>query len=261
MNTETYNQLQLREIFHLEFLRRFSKKIKAEFYALKGGVNLRFFFNSVRYSEDMDIDLKGVRVDVVKDTVINILESTDLKNNLKSYGVESLIAPDISKAKQTETTQRFKIHLITYSGEDLFTKVEFLRRGFCGDIEVEEVANNVLRAYKMIPLIIPHYNGHSAVMQKIDALASRSLIQARDIFDLYLMSSQFKPQKDNRFHVVKKNISDACKNLFEVNFEQFRDTVISYLSLDDQELYGSPARLDEIKLKVASFLEEIKKAK
>jgi len=92
--------LQLREIFHLEFLRRFNKKIKAKFYALKGGANLRFFFSSTRYSEDMDIDLMGVRVDIIKDTVMGILESADLKNNLKAYGIESIIPPDMSKVRK-----------------------------------------------------------------------------------------------------------------------------------------------------------------
>lgn len=36
-----------------------------------------------------------------------------------------------------------------------------------------------------------HYNVQSAAMQKITALAGRSVIQARDIFDLYILSSQF----------------------------------------------------------------------
>jgi len=51
-----YTHLQLREVFHLEFLRWFGKRVRTNYYALKGGVNLRFFFNSFRYSEDMDLD-------------------------------------------------------------------------------------------------------------------------------------------------------------------------------------------------------------
>ena len=116
MKDVRYGQLQLREIFHLEFLRFFGRKVKAGLYALKGGSNLRFFFKSIRYSEDMDIDLGDIKVTVLKDTVMSILKSGDFGNNLKSYGVEEIIPPDISKAKQTETTQRFKVHLMTYSG-------------------------------------------------------------------------------------------------------------------------------------------------
>lgn len=257
MNNEN-SHLQLREIFHLEFLRWFGRKVKAEFYALKGGMNLRFFFNSVRYSEDMDIDLKGMKAGLVKDTVMNILEIADFRNSLKTYGMEDIIPPDMSKAKQTETTQRFKVHLITSSGEDLFTKVEFSRRGFSGNVVVEGVAARMLRAYRMIPLVVSHYDIHSAVMQKIDALAARSVVQARDIFDLYIMSSQYQPAAMKSLVMDSHKITRAYENLFEMNFEQFRDTVVSYLSLEDQALYASAARWDEVKLKVASFLEEVR---
>jgi len=256
-----YNQLQLREIFHLEFLRRFGRKAKAECYALKGGANLRFFFNSIRYSEDMDIDLKGVKVNVVKDTVMGVLENADFRKTLKSYGVEDLILPDMSKAKQTETTQRFKVHLITPSGEDLFTKVEFSRRGFKGGVIVEEASSNVLHLYKMVPLATPHYGMHSAVMQKIEALATRSATQARDIFDLYFLNSQYHPAANKGVAVGPSKIAKAHENLFGVSFNQFRDTVVSYLAFEEQALYASATRWDEIKLKVASFLEGIRGSK
>jgi len=36
----------------------------------------------------MDSDLKGLAVNVVKDTVAGILESADLTNSLKSYGID-----------------------------------------------------------------------------------------------------------------------------------------------------------------------------
>ena len=257
MSREMYNQLQLREIFHLEFLRRFGRKMKPECYAVKGGVNLRFFFNSIRYSEDMDIDLKGVAVNVVKDTVMDILKNANFRNNLKSYGVEELTLPDMSKAKQTETTQRFKVHLITPSGEDLFTKVEFSRRGFKGDVIVEEASNNVLYPYKMIPLSVSHYSMRSAITQKIEALAARPVTQARDIFDLYFLSSQYQPATNKGVAASHSKITRADENLFEVSFNEFKDTVVSYLDLEAQALYASPARWDEIKLKVDSFLKGI----
>jgi hypothetical protein len=54
-----YYSLQQREVFHLEFLRWFGRKLDYRYYALKGGVNMRLFFGSMRYSEDMDLDLAG----------------------------------------------------------------------------------------------------------------------------------------------------------------------------------------------------------
>lgn len=65
MDTKIYNSLQLRELFHIEFLRWLGREMKTEYCALKGGTNLRLFFGSFRYSEDMDLDIRGI-VDAIK---------------------------------------------------------------------------------------------------------------------------------------------------------------------------------------------------
>ncbi len=262
-----HNSLQLREIFHLEFLRWFTRKLKAESCVLKGGSNLRFFFSSFRYSQDMDLDVQGVEIHVLKDTVMKILKHRSFQDLLKPFGVERIILPDIIKAKQTETTQRFKVHLITFAGEDFFTKIEFSRRGFRGNIVVEGVSDIILRAYKLLPLLVPHYDVQSAVIQKIEALADRSAIQARDIFDLYILSSQCEPfltpakpdVTPAKAGVSKAKLARAYDNMLEVSFEQYRDTVVSYLSPEDQGVYDSSSSWDEIKLKVADFINESRK--
>ncbi len=264
-----YSQLRLREIFHLEFLRWFTRKVKPECYALKEGSNLRFFFNSFRYSEDMDIDIRNVEVSTLKEIVMNIPEKTSFQDVFRSFGIERLVLPDMSKAKQTETTQRFKIHLITSAGEDLYTKIEFSRRGFKGDAVTESVSSKVLRPYKTSSLIVSHYDADSAAAQKIGALAGRSSVQARDVFDLYVLSSQCepsvigrKPKTDKTILEIasasprndRKTLDKAYANIFEISFEQFRDTVVSYFSPEDRDLYGSSSAWDEIKLKVSEFI-------
>lgn len=253
------SSLQLREIFHLEFLRYFVRKIKVGYYALKGGTNLRFFFHSFRYSEDMDLDIFEVKVGLLRDIVIDILQSKTFSDNLRSFQIEKIIPPDIAKAKQTEVTQRFKVHLITSRGEDYFTKIEFSRRGLKKGIVIEPVLISILRTYKIPPLLVPHYNIQSALIQKIDAIASRTIIQARDTFDLYILSSQYKPLKLEKIKINSDKLKKAYSNIFEINFEQFRDTVISYLSAEDQGLYNLPPIWDEIKLKAANFIEELQK--
>lgn len=257
MNEITYSPLQIREIFHLEFLRWLVRKIKVKYYSLKGGVNLRFFFKSCRYSEDMDLDVFGIEVVRLKDTVMEILENLSFQDALKPFGVEEVVPPEITRAKQTETTQRFKIHLITFAGEDLFTKVEFSRRGFKGKVVVGSVLDTILREYKLSPLLVPHYDIQSAIMHKIETLATRSVIQTRDIFDLYILSSQFQPSEGKKITANSAKLTKAYENVFEISFEQFRDTVISYLSSEDQTIYNSSALWDEIKLKVANFINEL----
>jgi predicted nucleotidyltransferase component of viral defense system len=261
MEENIYNQLRLRELFHLEFLRWFGRKVKVEHYALKGGSNIRFFFQSFRYSEDMDLDARIIGVKDLQDIVMGILNAGSFKANLKPFGIEKLIPPDISKAKQTHTTQRFKIHLLTSSGEDLSTKIEFSRRGFNGHATVEPVSDKVLRQYKIMPLLVSHYDAVSAIKQKITALARRNITQARDIFDLYILYSQVDWAVACRklSKTDKETLKDASQNLFEVGFNQFRDLVISYLAEEDRKVYNSENTWDEIKLRVAHYLEELKK--
>lgn len=255
-----YTHLQLREVFHLEFLRWLGRKVKAADYTVKGGVNLRFFFKSFRYSEDMDLDARHIKVVELKEIVIKILKSPQFQDNLKPFGIMSVVPPDTSKAKQTETTQRFKIHLIASSGEDLFTKVEFSRRGFAGNVATEAVDDAILRAYKLSPLLVPHYDAHSAIIQKMNALANRSAVQARDIFDIYLLSSQYTAGAKARIDTIKSDVfSKAYERVFEVEFEQFRDTVVSYLSAEDQSAYDNPQAWEGVRLKAAHFIEEARK--
>lgn len=255
MKREKFSQLQIRELFHLEFLRWLGRKIKAEYYALKGGANLRFFFNSVRYSEDMDLDAHSIGVQELRDTVMEILRTPSFQENLITFGIAKVIPPNITVAKQVETTQRFKIHLITPSGEDLFTKIEFSRRGVRGRVVVQSVSDIILRVYKLPPLLVPHYDSQSAVMQKINALASRRVIQARDIFDLYTLGSQCD-DIDMKL-IAKDKLVSAYENIFKIGFEEFRDSAAAYLSIEDQDVYGNVSAWEEIKLKVANFVESL----
>ncbi len=256
---EKYNPLQLREIFHLEFLRWLGKKVNLSHYALKGGVNLRFFYNSFRYSEDMDLDVRIIGASNLRDKVMQILKSASFQNNLRSFGITKIIPPDIAKAKQTLTTQRFKVHLITARGEDFFTKIEFSRRRFENSIKIETAPDNILREYKLAPLLAPHYDIASMVLQKIDALANRKITQARDAFDIYVLSTQIELSEKEKIKVDSKKISKVSKNIYEIVFEQFRDSVVFYLSTEEQKMYNSPRLWDEIRLKTVNFIEELGK--
>lgn len=257
MNGISYPPLQLRELFHLEVLRRLAQKLKPGQYALKGGVNMRFFFGSPRYSEDMDLDVQIVAGHVLRDAVMAIVTSPSLQETLASFGVKSIIAPDIGKAKQTETTQRFKIHLTTPSGEDMFTKIEFSRRGIKDGVNVETVRAEILRTLRLPPLMCPHYGAEAAMLQKIEAIAGRAATQARDIFDLYLLTTQARLSKELVDKGKTDIIAKAIKNTYRVEFDQFRDTVLPYFPETERALYDETGRWDEIRLTVSRCMEEL----
>ena len=251
---DRYTPLQIREAFHLEFLRRLAGKLKPRDYALKGGVNMRLFYASVRYSEDMDLDITRVSVGVLQDTVMAILNSANFIAGLKPFGVAQLTAPDMAKAKQTETTQRFKIHLISAAGEDFFTKIEFSRRGLDSGAVAAQIPAAILRPYRFAPIIVSHYDAAAAFRQKLQALANRKAVQARDIFDLNVLLSQVDP--DVSASVALPTLKKALENLYSVSYGQFRDTVLTYLAEEDCKVYGNPSAWDEMKLRVAEVLEK-----
>lgn len=255
-----YNQLQLREIFHLQFLKQLSRQVDSEYYALKGGTNLRFFFGSFRYSEDMGLDVSNIRVEILKSLVMEILRSPSFIDSLRSFGIRRIVPPDMVKAKQTETTQRFKLHLLTAAEEDLFTKIEFSRRGCKGSIQVHPVSNEILRVYQMAPLLLSHYDIDAALWQKVAALAGRSVVQARDIFDLHILIPQQRKELIKHIEPAdRKIIVKAIDNIYSIGYHQFRDTVISYLSPGEARIYDSSSVWDDIKLKTAQFLEDWEK--
>jgi predicted nucleotidyltransferase component of viral defense system len=250
------NLIQVREFFHLVFLRALVRSISPSTFALKGGVNLRFFFGSIRYSEDMDIDVSGIAVHALREKVMKVLESSGLVDTLRTLGIEDLRLPDMTRAKQTQTVQRFKIGLLTSSGEDLATKIEFSRRGLDEGIRAEPVSADVLAAYRMPPIIIPHYVARSAALQKVRALSSRTQPQARDIFDLYLLSSQPEVLETDLGQELSPNeVQRTRDTIYSVGYLQYQDTVLSFLGPEDRMAYESPEIWDVIRLRVLEMLE------
>ncbi len=252
-----YEPTQLIELFHLEFLRWFGQKAPLSKFAVKGGVNLRLFFNSIRYSEDMDIDIRGIEVFRLKEWVFHIIKNPSFKNNLKTFGVQNVIPPNSEAAKLTETTQRFKIHLFSTAGEDVFTKIEFSKRGFTGIPMIAHVPDKTLRAYQLAPLITAHYDIGGAIVQKIQALCLRKITQARDVFDLYWLSPQISAENLAAIHLSSSVKSKATENIFAVTYPNFKDTVLPYLISPEKKFYNSEKIWDQIILKVSALLEAI----
>jgi hypothetical protein len=244
------------EAFHLAFLRAFARALAPSVYALKGGTNLRFFFGSIRYSEDMDLDVQGPPVFQVKDAVEAILGSRGLLGSLRALGVESIRPQDLAKAKQTETVQRFKVHLITAAGEDVATKIELSRRGLDAPIRAESVDPEIVRAYRMPPLIVPHYTALAAARQKLGALAGRSAPQARDVFDLYVLHTHLDPdEEDPASTMARPTLERARERTYDIEYEDYRDKVVAFLAPDERSHHDSPAVWDEMRLVVVSLIE------
>lgn len=250
-----WSQLQQREVFHLAFLRQWVKGIRPELYALKGGTALRFFFNSIRYSEDMDLDIKGVPVFRLKEMVMKILSAKTLEKTLHPFQIDRVIPPNIQTAKQTETVQRFKVHLITAGGENLFTKIEFSRRTLNLETTVEPVSPIILSNYKQPPLLLCHYPIGEAMKQKIEALANRQQPQVRDLFDLFILSSQ----NDKTLQAIQKGLSAekiklAKETASGFRYQEFQNAVCNYLGEEDRKYYEQKEMWKSIQKRIVEVL-------
>ena len=251
-----YNDLEIREACHLCFLRMLVKSVSLSSVVLKGGCNLRFFFGSIRYSEDIDLDVQNLEVHALRETVISILESDALGFSLRAYGIDQIIPPNLEHAKQTETVQRFKAHLLTSAGADLYTKIKFSRRGITDDFLSEGVLNERLGRYHMAPMVVPHYSAPSALRQKLVALRDRQQVEARDVFDIHSLQTQPEVmQYDPKAEFSPQDRVAISERIYGISFEEFRNKVLSFLSMEDRSYYDSKTVWDDMRLGVVDLLE------
>lgn len=237
------------EVFHLLFLDSLGKRIDKKFYALKGGCNLRFFLKSIRYSQDLDLDIQIINKHTLEKAVNLILDSLQFKLLLASKQIE---IQRISFLKQTETTQRWKINLLILPSETMLnTKIEFSRRGLDDEILFGPIDSMITRLYSLTPILVNHYSFDAAFRQKVQALISRSYTQARDIFDLYhLLNCGIHPKLD----ITQKNLALAKEHAFQVGFADFCSQVLSFLPFEYHKIYNNSKMWDEIVLRVVEAL-------
>ena len=232
---------QLREVFHLCFLHRLLKISDTNLYVLKGGVNLRFFFGSPRYSEDMDLDVTAGSVATLKKNGYKILADGAFQRSLRVFDIDAIDVNDPAKAKHTETTQRFGCALIRGSGVRLPTKVEFSRRADDpGDAAPNELIDAAIaQPYRKLAFRCRHYKGSAAVVQKIRALADRAVTQARDVFDLgILIRGGHLGQAIVEGALENVPVQQAIDRLTALRWEDYDGQVVEYLDEDSREEFG-----------------------
>lgn len=248
-----YTTTQYVELFHLLFLDQLGRKLDKRFYALKGGCNLCFYMKSIRYSEDMDMDIQTIPKDKLQSIMAGILKSKPFAQILQVHGI---MIGRWSEPKQTATTQRWKVGL-TISGSDILlpTKIEFSRRGMKGNTVFEAVDPELIRNYHLSPIMANHYDSHSAYEQKVEALITRSTTQARDIFDINLLLNTGLDRNISGSK-LRSRLREAESNVMSVTFDIFKSQVLSYLHPDYQKQYDSASVWDDMVLKVVEALNE-----
>jgi hypothetical protein len=251
-----WNARQTLEIFHLLFLRAFGARVDKALFALKGGCNLRFFLKSIRYSENMDLDIHTMSVGTLRNNVSRLLEAPSFGQAARAHGIE---IARTSLLKQTATTQRWKLTLrITESGAEVPTKIEFSRRGLDGGKAVEPVDAGIIRAYRLYPVIMQHYCVHTAFAQKVAALALREQVQSRDVFDLKLLLDAGAAEQPLPA-AAAAHLATAIDHATAVDYGAFASQVLAFLEPEYQEHYRSRKVWTELQEQVVDGLEALRR--
>lgn len=244
------SKVQAVEFFHVAFLDALSGRLEPTRYVLKGGANLRYFFGSQRYSEDIDIDLRGGGPWSLEEKVDGVLTSGAMKALLRVGG---LAVAEFSKPKQTDTTRRWKVGIEVSGRSDLVrTKIEFSNRNGDERYRSEVVPSHIVEPYALRPPSIQHYIDDAPTEQKVKALEGRSETQARDVFDLDLLLRR-KPLAAGSLD--PQLLADAADRALQLPFAAFRDQVLPFLEPDVVELYETEAAWEQIQTFVAGKLE------
>lgn len=253
----TLTARQAVEVFHLVFLRALSAKGEDKaLIALKGGCNLRFFFGSIRYSEDIDFDAAVIAKATLANKVNRLLRSPLVAAPLRAKAIE---LTDISAPKQTDTTQRWKVGLrVQGISMPLRTKIEFSRRDAIAGTAFEAIGTDVLRPYGLTATLATHYARHSAIAQKIHALAGRSEPQARDVFDLSLLFAHPDATSLSLAASQAELLPQAIENAMAISFDEYRAKVVSFLDPALVSLYEERTAWEAMQDSVVLDLERLR---
>jgi predicted nucleotidyltransferase component of viral defense system len=247
---------QIVELFHLIFVRAlFANVGDKTLLAVKGGINMRFYFQSVRFSEDLDLDVMTMSKATLENRIDRLLVSPTITSPLKARGI---VIRDVSKPKQTETVQRWKLDVAnTATSIHDRTKIEFSRRDAVKSAVVERVDEQIANAYQLPAFLANHYNCADAVLQKIHALAERDQPQPRDVFDLHVLFARADAPKEVD-EEASGWIDAAIANAADLTYDQYVSLVVAYLDPPHAEIYSSRDVWEAMQLGVIERLEALR---
>jgi predicted nucleotidyltransferase component of viral defense system len=242
------------ESFHLLFLQVLTSS-RQDWFVLKGGANIRYFFGSDRYSNDIDLDIVEREAWWVGEAVDKILDGKALASLVRSSG----IGMSVTRPKQTDTTRRWKIQLVRVgeTGPGLPTKIEFsARTKFGGPSVLEQVPDTIVRPYGQRAPLVQHYGEVVAIQQKIAALALRSETKARDVFDLELLFRLHYAESSSE-PIESEYARQAAQKACSIPYESYRSEVLPFIDSDVLELYESEETWESVRETVVLRLDQM----
>lgn len=245
---------KLVEIVHLALLQVLPSYLPTRDYAVKGGANLRLFYDSRRRSQDIDLDYLGSQPDELEEKVDRTLASAAFHGLLRVAGV-AMTEP--TKPKKTATTRRWKF-AVDGAGAHLNTKIEFSARAEADPERAFEAARTDLgRAIGLRVVKAEHYLPPAAIRQKIRALAQRSSTEPRDVFDLDLLFGAF-PGAVRPGEVDGELLTAASDAALAISFDAYRELVVEFIEDEFVDILGRDEVWTDMVLGVVARLETLR---
>jgi hypothetical protein len=250
--------IQVAESFHLAFLQALATRANLTDWALKGGGNLRFFYSSDRFSEDIDVDTFDVEPWAFQDRVDQTLTSDLLKRTLGILGSHiEYVNPKERSATKSKWVIGIRHPLET---DPIYTQIEVSHREYPyrGFVKVEPVIQVAITPYS--PALhrptFGHYLPRAAIAQKIDALCGREVRQPRDLFDLDLLF-RIAPDAVALGDIDEADLRAAITRIVQMGYDEYRAKVLSFIEPAALPLYEPIAVWEGMQMTVVDRLESL----
>ena len=245
------------ERFHLAFLSALREAAGRDEFIVKGGANLRFYFGSPRYSEDLDLDVPDAAPSRFSEKMARALDGQLLHRILGADGIE---IDRMNRTERSHTKEKWKIGLRHPSlGYSASTRVEISYREYPypHDASVTEpMGGEMQRAYPHLRLpLVRHYLPAAAITQKIVALKDRSATQPRDVFDLDILFRGC-PRALLSGDVDPNLLNVAIDRIMSISYELYQAKVGAFLEPGLEHL-ATREYWDALSVSVVERLEEI----
>jgi hypothetical protein len=143
------------------------------------------------------------------------------------------------------------------SGAEIPTKIEFSRRGLDAGRTLEPVDAELIRSYRLYPVIVQHYSVDAALAQKVAALALRDQVQARDVFDLKLLLDAGGGDTELPTRATA-HLAAAIDNAMAVDYDAFAGQMLAYLAPEYQDHYRGRKAWNALQDQVLAGLEALR---
>lgn len=259
----TLSPVTARELVHLLVLRELVGVRRGSGATAKGGVNLRLFFGSVRYSEDMDLDATLEGSAAIRNCLKGLFDDREFTRRLQRLGIRGL-DPGEGPNKDTETTFRYKFGVIAGGGVRYPTKVEvsFRKRHAADRAVLETPSSGILDAYGLDTFEVRHYVREAAIRQKIEALGGRRAAQARDVFDIHVLVPDAPSEALLGFlakALQRDRLEEAHARALAISYGECNGQVFEFLEEEARSHYVTENLWDEMRLRVAALIQGILK--